>query len=124
MYGDYEPTELTLIIKGCDGKDVTKNITQKQLQSMAVDGKIVYQFWPPAETMGGGYRVVVGTRYVTIDKLLSEYGVEALGNGDTLMIGASDNSTLNIKKSDLDTCQYYFPDNGDPEPVPAALLLS
>ena len=122
-YGDYEPIELTITIKGCDGNDVTKGFTKSDLLDLAEEGQIVYQYWPPVG-MGGGANAIVGTKYITIEKLLSALGVDTFGTGDTLTVIPTDNKNLSVNKTELDTCKYYFDAEGVQNEVPAALLLS
>lgn len=114
---------LTLSVTGCDGKVETIDIYKSDLLALADEGVVVYQFWPPAN-MGGGSKAVVGTKYVTIEKLLNAYGVDVFADGDTLTVIPNDNKNLSVSKSELDTCKYYFDADGVRNEVPAALLLS
>lgn len=114
---------LTLSVTGCDGKAETIDIYKSDLLELADEGVVVYQFWPP-ENMGGGANAVVGTKYVTIEKLLNAYGVDTFAAGDTLTVIPNDSKNLSVNKTELDTCKYYFDADGVQNEVPAALLLS
>ena len=114
---------LTLSVTGCDGKVESIDIYKSDLLELADEDVVVYQFWPP-ENMGGSANAVVGTKYVTIEKLLNAYGVDTFGNGDTLTVTPTDNKNLSVNKTELDTCKYYFDADGVRNEVPAALLLS
>ena len=54
--------------------------------------------------MGGGANAVVGTKYVTIEKLLNAYGVDTFAAGDTLTVIPNDSKNLSVNKTELDTC--------------------
>lgn len=123
VYGESKGAPvLTLKVKSCDGEEETIEICKEDLLDLAETGRVVYQYWPP-ENMGGA-DVVVGTQYVPIDKLLAAYDIDVFANGDTLTVIPSDNKSLSVNKTELDTCKYYFDDNGTREEVPVALLLS
>lgn len=114
---------LTLSVTGCDGKVETIDIYKSDLLELADEGVVVYQYWPPVN-MGGGANAIVGTKYVTIEKLLNAYGVDTFAAGDTLTVIPNDNKNLSVNKTELDTCKYYFDADGVRNEVPAALLLS
>lgn len=123
VYGESKGAPvLTLKVKSCDGEEETIEICKEDLLDLAETGRVVYQYWPP-ENMGGA-DVVVGTQYVPIDKLLAAYDIDVFADGDTLTVIPSDNKSLSVNKTELDTCKYYFDDNGTREEVPVALLLS
>ena len=115
---------LTLSVTGCDGKVEAIDIYKSDLLELADTGVVVYQFWPPVEGMGGGANAIVGTKFVTIEKLLNAYGVDTFAAGDTLTVIPNDNKNLSVNKTELDTCKYYFDADGVRNDVPAALLLS
>ena len=114
---------LTLSVTGCDGKVETIDIYKSDLLNLADTDVVVYQYWPPVN-MGGGANAIVGTKYVTIEKLLNAYGIDTFADGDTLNVIPNDNRNLSVNKTELDTCKYYFDADGVRNEVPAALLLT